>query len=62
MKYTVEFKLNPKGTFSVTDIVADCKLRAKVSAIETLRLCGYPLSDIKKYTVKEIKWTSFWKQ
>ena len=55
MKYTVEFKLKPKGTFSITDIDADCKLRAKVSAIETLRLCGYPLSDIKKYTVKEIK-------
>ena len=55
MKYTVDFKLKPKGTFSITNIDADCKLRAKVSAIETLRLSGYPLSDIKKYTVKEVK-------
>lgn len=55
MKYTVDFQLKPKGTFSITDIDADCKLRAKVSAIETLRLCGYTLSDIKKYTVKETK-------
>lgn len=55
MKYTVDFQLKPKGTFSVTDIIALTKLEARISAIETISLCGYPMSDIKKVTIKGIK-------